>query len=192
MAGGGRRRVAADRVEGNPAKWRADWGRMQGPYSVGWDWLADQARPGGFNSAKLEFTVVEQEREEAAGPPRDSDAWLSDLVVTERGDLIRFVAASDKWYVWDGSRWAPDATLLAEHLVGSVLREYASKVIRHGATEKEKIASARLAVKLCSAGTHRNVLYVLRTDPRIGISEESFDPKRWIVKTTSGRLGLHA
>ena len=186
------RHEADGRVGGNPETWRSDWGRMHGPYSVGWEWLTEQARPHGFNTAKHEFTLVklDTEREEAASPPRESDAWLADLVVAERGDKIRFVATGKKWYVWDGSRWAPDATLLAEHLVGEVLREYAGLVNRRGATQKEKDANARLAVRLCSAGTHRNVLYILRNDPRIAISEESFDHNRWIVNTPGGIIDL--
>lgn len=189
------RHEADGRVSGNPETWRTDWGRMHPPFAVGWEWLTEQARPFGFGTARFDFhvqplAVLDAEKEAEADAPQHSDAWLADLVVTQRGDQIRFVASTKMWYVWDGSHWAPDATMLAEHLVGDVLREQAVKVSRVGATEKEKQASARLASKLCSTQTHKNTLYQLRSDPRVAITHESFDHNGWIVNTPGGIVDL--
>jgi hypothetical protein len=39
---------------------RADWRRIKGPYSVGWSWIAEQARAFGFNDAAIDFDAIEE------------------------------------------------------------------------------------------------------------------------------------
>lgn len=63
----------AARWEGNsqfagndPAVVADDWGRMRGPYSVGWPWIAEKARGFGFHDAALEFQV------DPNAPPSDN------------------------------------------------------------------------------------------------------------------------
>lgn len=50
-----------DRQAGNdPEVVLSDWRRMRGPFSVGWTWLASQARPFGFNDAQHDFDAIEE------------------------------------------------------------------------------------------------------------------------------------
>ncbi len=183
------------RVAGNPDTWRADWERMAGPFSVGWGWLAETAAPHGFNSAGYEFevdelAVLEAERERDDSAPDYSDAWLAEQVIAERGHQMRYVPASNKWYVWNGGRWEPDAVLLADHLIGKVLQRIASKLMRSGVSPRDQAKNAAAAGKLCSAPTHRNVRHVLRSDPRITATPDAFDFNHWILNTPGGMVDL--
>ncbi len=43
----------------NPAMTRSTWASLKPPFAVGWSWLAEEARPYGFNDAALTFDVVD-------------------------------------------------------------------------------------------------------------------------------------
>jgi hypothetical protein len=61
-----------------------DWGRIHGPYSVGWNWIAEHARPFGFNDAADDFSPVV----EGPTPPNPADAE------TEHDAAARWAAAA--------------------------------------------------------------------------------------------------
>lgn len=195
FAGWCARHEADDRVAGNPETWRADWRRFRAPYRVGWTWLAEVARPFGFNDAAHEFEAVEDaeiervaQREEVL--PEYSDAWLADQVVKQSGDVLRYVARSGQWFVWNGKLWEPDATLRADNIIMKSMRRVSAALVRHGATEKEKKAAMGAAKKLCSDATVRQVRNVLRADPRVAATPEAFDADIWKLNTPAGIYDL--
>ena len=74
----------------------------------------ETAAPHGFNSAVYEFevdelAVLEAERDRDDSAPDYSDAWLAEQVIAESGHQMRYVPMFNKWYVWSGGRWEPDA-----------------------------------------------------------------------------------
>lgn len=201
------------RWEGNakgrntPDSVREDWRRLYHPHRVGWGWLADFAGRFGFTAGAHEFDALEsapdvggndsvsegiRETVLRAGPPSHSDAWLADKVVEEDGDVIRYVPATNKWYVYRGGRWCPDAVLHCEHLIDVVLRREAALVLRQGATEQEKKASKALADKLCSAYRAAEVRRKMRPDPRIATAPDAFDNDPWLLNTPAGVVDLRS
>ena len=76
----------------NPETVRADWRRVHAPFAVGWPWIAEMARPFGFNSAALEFdTVEERPADPITVAPLYSDQWLADKVVEQHRGSLRFL-----------------------------------------------------------------------------------------------------
>lgn len=186
-----------DRWEGgtnDPETIHADWRRMQPPYSIGWSWLAEMAKRYGFEDAAFEFEAdplmaVEVARTEAT---TWSDQWLVDRVIEEFGSQLRFVPLTQKWYVWDGTRWAPDAMLAADALIARTLRRLAIALERQGVTPKEIQANAARAKTLCSARMQREVRHLLRMDARITASPEQFDADPWLLNTPGGIVDLRS
>lgn len=181
------------RVAGNPDTWRSDWRRMQPPYAVGWSWLSELAARFGFNAAQHEFTAdaVEAIREQAVeAPPEHSDPWCAERVIEEAGHQLRYAPALGRWFVWDGGRWAPDATLLADTLIQRVLNRHAAIMMRHGATDKERILAQRVASSLCSAHRMREVRSIVRADPRVAVPPGAFDNDPWLLNTPGGAIDL--
>jgi P4 family phage/plasmid primase-like protien len=174
---------------------RSDWRRMHPPYSVGWGWIAELAAGFGFERAKHEFEAdkVEATKDEAErdeGPPAYSDQWLTERVLEESGQLLRYVNAFGRWYVWDGSRWRPDAVLLADFLISSALRRQAAIIIRRGATAQQQRVFEKLAHDICSAARLSSVRTLLRADPRIAAPPDAFDANPWQLNTPAGIVDL--
>lgn len=182
-----------DRFDGNdPDIVRQDWRRMRGPYSVGWSWIAEQARSFGFETASLDFDALDAEppRESGLEAPKYSEQWLADRVIDARASELRYSPQQEIWYVWDSGMWKPDAALLAEDVIKQELRKIAVELLRHGATEKEKKESAMQANAICSASKAANVRTFMQSDRRIAVQIESLDFDQWILNTPAGIVDL--
>lgn len=171
---------------------REDWRRMTGAKAVGWSYLAELARPFGFNDATLEFEVeaevVRQEQDEAA--PELSDQWLAEHIVARYRSVLRYVPQKSSWLVWDSTRWEIDAELKAEDLMKRGLRDIATRVLRRGATAKEKAQNEKLAHAICAAAKVTAVASLVRTDRAIAVSLQSLDHDPWILNTPGGIVDL--
>jgi P4 family phage/plasmid primase-like protien len=177
----------------NPDTVLADWRRMVPPFAVGWGWIGELAARFGFNMAGTEFDTVEDAVERQAerdAAPRYSHQWLADKVIAAEGDHLRFVPATGKWHVWDGSRWATDAVMAAEHTVSRVLRDIGIDLARMGATAAEKAAFMSMAKTVCSSPTAAHVRTQMESDPRIATAPEAFDSDPMLLNTPGGIVNL--
>ncbi len=173
----------------DPDAVRELWRRTRGPYSVGWSWLAELARPYGFNDA--DFPVLETtEVQETAKAVFLSDQWLAAKVVESCASILRFVPASEQWLVWNKARWQPDAEMLAEDTVKLELRNIATKLQVQGATEKEKARNEREAREICSSGKLTSVSRLVKCDRAIAVAVESLDYDPWLLNTPGGMIDL--
>ena len=183
------------RVAGNPETARSDWRRMKGPYTLGWPWLVEKARPHGYSDLALDFTPVapdqaDEVRAASAAPPRFSDQDLADEVVKDHGAHIRFVPGWKRYVVWDGTRWATDALSAAEHKVGETLRRLAIPLLTRGGTAKEQKENLQEAKRLCGATTRDNTTKFVKTEPRLVVEPRAFDADPWQLNTPAGIIDL--
>lgn len=174
----------------------ADWRRMTGAKSVGWPWIAEQARSYGFDDASDDFEVLlpqdpqRDKREAPAGAPVNSDQWLADEVAKEHMGRLRYAPERGCYYVWEGGRWKPDAELLAENLINQSLRRIANDLLGHGATSGEMRAAEKEAKILCSAGKAASVATVLRANRAIAVSLPTLDHDPMLLNTPDGIVDL--
>lgn len=189
----------AERWEGNdrfdrndPDVVRQDWRRMHGPFSVGWSWIAEQARAFGFETASLDFDILDAEptRESSLEAPAYSEQWLADRVIDRRSGELRYSPQQAIWYVWDEGMWKPDAELLAEDVIKQELRAVAVELLSHGATAKEQKDAMTDARAICSAAKAANVRTLMQSDRRIAVAVESLDYDPWILNTPTGVIDL--
>lgn len=181
------------RVAGNdPDTVRADWRRIRPPYSVGWSWIAEQARAYGYNAAALDFDALSAPPSTDAAPEavRYSDQWLADGVVDARRGELRYAPESGRWYVWSAGRWQPDAELLAEDVVKRELRVIADRVAREGATPREQKDALSRATAICSAGKATAVRQLVQSERAIAIGMSVLDGDPWALNTPAGIVDL--
>lgn len=168
----------------------SDWRRILPPYNIGWSYLAETARAYGFNAAATEFETVDEPAREEATAPLGSDQWLAAQVVSLHTHEIRYVPSRGQWLVWDGSRWVPDAVLLADDIIKTELRRIGDEIARHGATAKEKKENLVLATSICSAYRVSAVRQLVQMDRAIALNPEVLDYDPWVLCTPAGIVDL--
>jgi putative DNA primase/helicase len=191
----------ADKWEGNgrlagndPEVVRQDWRRMRGPYAIGWTWIAETARPYGFNDTSLVFEVVETKKTEPdERAPAGSDQWLAERVAERQRGVLRYVPERGSWIVWHAGRWTPDAALLAEDLIKRELKTLGIEAMRAaGASAKETNAAEKFAREICSAGKVSAVASLVRTDRAVAVRLEALDHDPWVLNTPNGLVDLRS
>ena len=92
---------------------------------------------------------------------------------------LRYVAAWNKWLIWDGTCWRLDDTLASLSLVRKVCRAAA------GQCNKSRVASA-----LASAKTVAAVYNLSRSDRRLAATAGQWDTDPWSLNTPDGVVDL--
>jgi putative DNA primase/helicase len=107
------------------------------------------------------------------------------------GHRLRHVPAWDRWYVWDGMRWAGDdtgeAARCAKQLARSLLREAQTEPDEE--KRKKLVASARRAE---SAQGVRAMLWLAATEPGIALAPTALDAHPTLLNTRTGVLDLES
>ena len=124
------------------------------------------------------FRASQRDGKPAPALPSFCDEALA-LKFAERhaGDL-RFVAAWNKWFLWDGARWRVDDTVLAFDRARAICREAAES------------GKAKLAPGIASARTVAAVTTLARVDRRLAATAEQWDNDPWLLNTPDGVVDL--
>jgi putative DNA primase/helicase len=104
-------------------------------------------------------------------PPQFSEDAMAADFAAAHADVLRHVAAWNRWLEWTGDRWAVEETLAAFDLARAVCRAAAADARRQDNGEK----GARLARLLASAGTVAAVERLARADRRHAATVEQWD-----------------
>ena len=107
------------------------------------------------------------------------DALARDFANRHTGEL-RYVAAWNKWLVWNGSRWAVDDTLQ--------IYDFARAVSREASTNTE--GNGNKAAALASAKTVYAITSLARSDRRIAATVDQWDEDPWLINTPGGIVDL--
>jgi putative DNA primase/helicase len=114
-----------------------------------------------------------------ARPPEFSDEALALHFAEKHADDLRYVAASGKWFVWTGTYWRRDDTLLAFDRVRSV---------RRAATARAE--SAKTKRDLARAQTVAAVERLAKADRRLAATVDQWDADPWLLNTPEGTVEL--
>lgn len=153
----------------------------------GWDAadaIADSDDVRAFLDSAERVTLPPKAGSVTAPTPDEASAWASeDFLALAFTKLYafdwRYVAVWDKWLVWTGKRWHPDATKWARHLIRHVCREISLKV-----------DSPKLASRIASASTVGGVERLASTDRRHAATAEEWDADLWLLNTPDGVVEL--
>lgn len=121
-------------------------------------------------------------------PIKFSDESLA-LQFTERhASHLRYCAAWGKWLIWDGTRWAPDATLHTLDLARQECRVASAEALKTVPDNSKK----RIAAKVASFGVVAAVVRLARADRRHATVPEDWDRDTWLLNTPGGILDLRS
>lgn len=203
-----------DRVSGNdPEEAEADWARMVPPYEVGWEYLANMARAHGYDDAAADFgtegllppppvsekaPAAEFEAEEGQpavaakdpedhAPPLYSDSALARRLINRFGGNLRYCEALGGWQLYNNGMWAPDDTLMVEHMANRVCLEQSARAAEDPSLDKARGKEAR---RLAGAGAQSACMTKARSDRRVTVRQEDFDANPWALNTPGGVVDL--
>jgi putative DNA primase/helicase len=123
-------------------------------------------------------SVLESGTEHA--PPFSDESLALRFAELHAADL-RYVAAWNKWLIWDGARWQLDDTMASFSLVRKVCRAAAAQC------NKPKVA-----VALASNKTTAAVASLSRSDRRLAATAEQWDTDPWLLNTPDGVIDLRS
>ena len=81
------------------------------PFSIGAEWIYQQAREYGFNTAQVDFSPVEEilsDAEKNLAPIEYSEMALKWRVVKQHRQNFRYMPECGKFLYWDKTRWRFD------------------------------------------------------------------------------------
>lgn len=124
-------------------------------------------------------------------PPREENA--TDLGNTIRfarlmRDRVRYAADENQWYVWDGTRWAPDRVNQVYDLTIEVIDD-----IRLGGLtldDEDRTRWARWAHDSESLSRRRAIVEGAKSDPNLVVTAERFDNDPWLLVVRNGTVDL--
>lgn len=103
-------------------------------------------------------------------------------------DVVRRCVGEDRWYLWDGSRWAPDdlnrALLLTEEVVKDLYVEAARAV------DRERDVLENWARTSQAAGRRRAMLDLAAAQPGIAVKPDQLDADPWLLVVANGTVEL--
>lgn len=155
------------------------------------DARADQANVSRGTSQK----IPSQGRENPAADGQEKDdgeLGLSDdelaLRFTARyGKSLRYVAAWDRWLLWDGKRWAHDEKRSVFDLSRAICREVLAEHLAQPLTDTQRKG---LRKRLGDAKTVYNITKLAGSDPVHAVSVRELDADPWALNTPAGILDL--
>jgi len=115
-----------------------------------------------------------------AGNPFTEDALALRFCERHAHDL-RYLAIRSQWYLWDGTRWCPEPTLLVFDLVRASCRADATTY-----------GNGKRPNRLYTAKTVAAVQWLARTDRRQAARLEQFDANSWAITTEGKTYDLHS
>jgi putative DNA primase/helicase len=126
----------------------------------------------------VNYVDSHDERLADSAPAFSDEALALQFADRHAGDL-RFVAAWNKWLVWDGRHWQFEETLRAW--------DFAREICREGAAQCNK---AKLAPAIASAKTIYAVERLARSDRRLAAVIDQWDADPWLLNTPDGIIDL--
>lgn len=136
------------------------------------------------DNTRLDALIVERDAgaeaaPQDARPPEFSEEALALDFAAAQAARLRFVAAWNRWMVWDGMRWRTDETRAATDLARPFCRHAAS--ICNWDTLRRALASAR---------TVSAVTTLAATDRRLAATVNEWDADPWALNTPNGVVDL--
>lgn len=117
-----------------------------------------------------------------------SDDELATRFSERHADELRYVAAWDRWLIWDGTKWAHDE----RRLVFDMARALCRQVLEEQLDRIDLKIEQRRAIRhrFGSAATIWAVVKLVSADPRHAIAVHQLDTNPWMLNTPAGTFDL--
>ena len=146
-----------------------------GPHPV------DRVRADGSSALAPVVKISERQRPEPL-----TELGFARRLVDKHGDELRYVVPWNRWLVWDGTRWAPDADGHVQRCMKVIAREVHTALIR-GNAAPDMIRAAKRAES--SSGV-KGALILAATEPEIAITPDRLDAHPYLLNCRNGVIDL--
>jgi putative DNA primase/helicase len=119
----------------------------------------------------------------------DSELGYARRLVHVYGDRVRYVPEWKWWLVWDGKRWAHDATGQAARWMKSIARRVTSDALAIE-DEKERQAALNRARRGESSAGVAGALTLAGTEAEIVVTPDDLDADPFLLNCTNGTVDL--
>lgn len=119
---------------------------------------------------------------------KDSDLGNAERFVERFGACAKFDAASDRWYIWNGQRWAEDFTGEALRMAGVVARHILVEAA--GVVAEDPGVAAKWALKSESLARLTAMLALAKSLPGMTVPPDTFDSDPWSLNCANGTVDL--
>jgi putative DNA primase/helicase len=128
-------------------------------------------------------------------PAEDARDHLTELGAAERftrlhGHRIRYDYRRDRWLLWEGHRWRPDADAAVMRLAFAGAREWQREVFHAKTSTDTKAASLKFTFSLERRASLANMLALAKAIKPIADAGEDWDADPWLLGTPSGVVDL--
>lgn len=130
--------------------------------------------------------------EDQEAPPREE--FATDLGNTLRfarihRDRVRYAADENQWYVWDGTRWAPDRLNQVYDLTLAVIDDIRLAALTIDDAD-ERGRWGRWAHDSESLSRRRAIIEGAKSNPDLVVTADQFDTNPWIMACRNGTVDL--
>jgi putative DNA primase/helicase len=108
-------------------------------------------------------------------------------LVDKHGEHLRYVVPWNRWLVWNGASWAPDADGHVQRCMKVIAREVHTSLIRENKADPDMIRAAKRAES--SSGV-KGALTLAATEPEIAITPERLDAHPYLLNCRNGVVDL--
>ena len=142
---------------------------------------ADQPQADGRSALAPVVKISGQQRPEPL-----TELGFARRLVDKHGDELRYVVPWNRWLIWDGTRWAPDADGHVQRCMKVIAREVHTALIR-GNAAPDMIRAAKRAES--SSGV-KGALILAATEPEIAITPDRLDAHPYLLNCRNGVVDL--
>lgn len=126
---------------------------------------------------------------------RDLTMQLSDTGNAKRyaqrmREMVRYCADEEKWYVWDGSRWALDTLERAMYYTEEIIKDLYAEAQGPSLTEAEVTSVLRWAEQSEGRSRRESMLRLAQVEPAIALAAKQMDVDPWQLVVQNGTLDL--
>jgi P4 family phage/plasmid primase-like protien len=126
---------------------------------------------------------------------RDLTMQLSDTGNAKRyaqrmREMVRYCADEEKWYVWDGSRWAVDTLERAMYYTEEIIKDLYVEAQGPSLTEAEVTSVLRWAEQTEGRSRRESMLRLAQVEPAIALAAKQMDVDPWQLVVQNGTLDL--
>ena len=108
-------------------------------------------------------------------------------LVDKHGEHLRYVVPWNRWLVWNGASWAPDADGHVQRCMKVIAREVHTALIRENKADPDMIRAAKRAES--SSGV-KGALTLAATEPEIAITPDRLDAHPYLLNCRNGVVDL--
>ena len=143
---------------------------------------ADQPQTDGSSALAPVVTINGKRRPEPL-----TELGFARRLVGKHGHELRFVVPWNRWLVWNGTRWAPDADGHVPRCMKVIAREVHTALISAKVADPDMIRAAKRAES--SSGV-KGALTLAATEPEIAITPDKLDAHPYLLNCLNGIVDL--